>query len=321
MKLQRYEEKSQKIREAFLKLKQEHPERLKRRLDLSFCSQCFGIEDLTESIARLADCGYSYIEVPGNYGGPDSGHHIHLEEILKAMNQYDMKCSGVCPTDFESLAFTTFDYIMKQDVKNHIRGNVAFCKALGGSYYLITAGPCGVPAPGNAGDWERSVKLVREVADCFTENGIKCVIEPVLKAFMPICNNVEEAKQYIRDVDHPGLQHIYGDLQHFLAEEDHIGEAILNCGGQMLCIHIRDTNNGLHIGNGMMDLDTVIRALYLIGFNTEGHFVVGEPNPSAYMQNVPFFSIGIPYPEEAKRRMAAEALEYFREREEEVLAE
>ena len=319
MKLQKYEQKSFQIREEFEKLKSEHPERVKRRIDLSFSSACFGLEPVTESIQRLAELGYQYIEIPGNYGGSYSGHHRNLQEILQTLDRYEMKCSGVCPLTMPGYSLTESDFFGKQRAAEYLIQNVLFCKALGGSYYLITAGPVGMGKPYDSGDYARSVELLRNIADVFVENNIKCAVEPCELGATPFCHNTTEAKQYISDVNHPGFQYIYGDLRHFLRGEAHLGEAIIGCGEQLLCMHLRDTCNQMAVGNGMVDLDTVIRALYLIGFNTEGHYAVGEPLPVGYMDTITGMNFFAPYPEKVCRQMAKETLEYFREREEEIL--
>lgn len=41
-------------------------------------------------------------------------------------------------------------------------------------------------------------------------------------------------------------------------------------------LHLADSNR-CALGDGSMDLDTIIMALYLIGFNQEGRFVTPEP--------------------------------------------
>jgi len=52
MKLQNFEVKNEGIRERFLELKQNHPERLKERLNLSWSNWGFGMEPLEQSAAR-----------------------------------------------------------------------------------------------------------------------------------------------------------------------------------------------------------------------------------------------------------------------------
>lgn len=318
MKLQRYEAISQNIRDEFELQKEKHPERFKRRIDLSFSVPAFGLEPVEASIERLGRLGYQYVELPGNYGGPDTGNQTRLREIKEALETWNMKCSGVCPFTLPGMAFTERDSFGRQRAFDYLKNNVEFCKAAGGSYYLITPGPVGVGHPADSGDYSRSVAFLKEHARIFEENDIRCAIEICHRGAVPFCHNIEEARQYMKDVDHPYVQYIYGDMKHLLAGEPHLGEAIMNCGKQLLCLHLRDTCNGGAIGTGMMDLDTVIRALYLVGFNREGCYAVGEPTASACLRDGGFDPF-IPYPEHIKTEIAQATLEYFREREEEVL--
>ena len=183
---------------------------------------------------------------------------------------------------------------------------------MGGQYCLITPAACTEPLQ-DGGDWLRSASVLHDVGHIFTDHGIKGAIEPVQPSAIAIVQNITEAKQFIRDVDNPGLQHIYGDVDHILHTEDHVGQAILDLGDQMLCLHLRDTNSGLPIGHGMMDVDTIIRALYLIGFNQPGRFVCAEPATKGRM----FVEV----PEDVKIMRARDSIETFREREEAVLSE
>lgn len=320
MKLQRYEVLSQRIKSDFLRLKQEHPERLEQRISLSFSIPAFGLEPVTESIDRLGALGYRYAELPGNYGGRDIGNHIYAEEIRAKLDEWGMACSGVCPFTLPGMAFTERDGFGKQKALDYLQGNVEFCRMIGGSYYLITPGPVGIGAPEDSGAYARSIAFLKENAYIFADNDVKCAIEICHRGAVPFCHTIAEARSYMQEVDHPSVQWIYGDMKHLLAGEPHLGKAVLDCGKQLLCLHLRDTYNGGPIGNGMMDLDTVIRALYLIGFNRDGCYAVGEPTASAYLPDGGFDPF-VPYPEEVKYRIAKETLEYFREREAAVLEE
>lgn len=310
MKRQAWEEKSATIKAAFDKLKAEHPERLQRRIDLSYCCQTFGWEPIPKSIERLAGLGYRYIELPGQYGGPDIGPHVHLTEILRALDKYNMACSGVCTLSMEGFGLNDKNYFHRQMAVDYIRGVVRFARDAGGSYCLLTPAPCPLP-PIDGGDWVRAASTLHDVADIFTECGVKGALEPVQPGQCAIVNNLTEARRFLKDVDHPGFCHIYGDTDHILHTEDHVGMAILDNADLLLNLHLRDTNQGLPIGHGMLDVDTVIRALYLIGFNTPGHFACAEPATKG--------RIFIEVDEETKRMRARDTIETFREREEAVL--
>ena len=310
MKLQKWEEKTLAIKEAFETLKKEHPDRLKRRIDLSYCCQTFGWEPIPKSIERLAKLGYKYIELPGQYGGPDIGPHVHLDEILEALDKYDMKCSGVCQLSMEGFGLNDKNYFNRQRAVDYTRGIVKFAHDVGGSYCLLTPAPCPLP-PIDGGDWIRAASTLHDIADVFTEYGIKGAVEPVQPGQCAVVNNFAEARKFIADVDHPGFVHVYGDTDHILHTEDHVGQAIIDNADLLLNLHLRDTNQGLPIGHGMLDVDTVIRALYLIGFNTPGHYACAEPSTKG--------RIFIEVPEEVKLMRARDTIETFREREEAVL--
>ncbi len=69
------------------------------------------------------------------------------------------------------------------------------------------------------------------MADLFVAaQGARRPIEPIRSAEVSFCHTIADAKRYIAAVDHPGVQHINGDVYHMQAEESHIGEAILEAG-------------------------------------------------------------------------------------------
>lgn len=99
------------------------------------------------------------------------------------------------------------------------------------------------------------------------------------------------------------------------SEEEHIGMAILSAGENLTNLHMADSNRGA-LGNGSLDLDTIIMALYVINFNRPGCYVTPEPLGPG----------GDPYPamfgkpdRVALDKLVNDSATYFREREEQVL--
>jgi sugar phosphate isomerase/epimerase len=146
---------------------------------------------------------------------------------------------------------------------------------------------------------------------------VKGAIEPIRSAEISFIHTVADAKRYIEAIDHPGIAHINGDVYHMQSEESHIGEAILNAGDSLVNLHFADSNR-CALGEGSMDVSTIIRALYLIGHNQEGRFVTfeplgpgGDPYPAMYGK-----------PDKPKLdALVHDSIRYFRECEESVLAE
>ena len=314
MKNQRIDEINNKIKYEFDKIKAESPERLRRRLDLSFSTWVFGMEELEESIERLSRFNVPYIEIGGDYGGRDVGHQADEGKVKELLEKYNVKCSGICGFFSDANALSTNNNFVRQTAREYIIHEVRFCKEIGGTYMLVVPAAVGSSKPYDTSDYARSVKTLRSVADIFIETGIKCAVEPINSAEVCMCSTIREVKQYISDVNHPGVAYINGDIFHMLCGERHISQAIMGAGDMLINLHIEDTNR-LALGNGMMDVDTIIRALYVIGYNQDGRFVTGEPlGPGRNSYDIMYGR----HSAAVKDSLVADTL-YFKEREEELL--
>ncbi len=314
MKPQNFELKNERIRAAFAALKRDHPERLQRRLNLSWSNWGFGIEPLADSAARLERAGIRYIELHGNHYGPDLGYKV--DETLKILGDHGIKVAGVCGMFSADNDLSSNRAIQRQAAIDYLKREIPFTAAVGGSYLLVVPGAVGRPKAYDDVEFERSVETLRLVADLFVQHGVRAAIEPIRSAEVSFVHTVADAIRYIEAVNHPGVQHINGDVYHMQAEEAHIGEAILQAGERLINLHMADSNR-CALGLGAMDLDTIIMALYVIGFNREGCFVTPEPLGPG----------GDPYPamygkpdKQQLDEMVMQTATYFREREEEVLA-
>ncbi len=314
VKPQNFELKNERIRAAFVALKRDHPERLQRRLNLSWSNWGFGIEPLADSAARLERAGIRFIELHGNHYGPDLGYKV--DETLKILGDHGVKVAGVCGMFSADNDLSSNRAMQRQAAIDYLKREIPFTAAVGGSYLLVVPGAVGRPKAYDDVEFERSVETLRLVADLFVQHGVRAAIEPIRSAEVSFVHTVSDALRYIEAVNHPGVQHINGDVYHMQSEEAHIGEAILQAGERLINLHMADSNR-CALGLGAMDLDTIIMALYVIGFNREGCFVTPEPLGPG----------GDPYPamygKPDKKQlddMVMQTATYFREREEEVLA-
>jgi sugar phosphate isomerase/epimerase len=166
-------------------------------------------------------------------------------------------------------------------------------------------------------EFERSAETLKAWGHLFTENGVKAAIEPIRSAEVSLVHTVADAKRYLCVVNHAGVGHINGDIYHMQSEESHIGEAIIDAGDQLVNLHFADSNRAA-LGEGFLDVATIIRALYLIGYNEGKRFVTFEPLGPG----------GDPYPamhgkpDKAKLdALVSTSIRYFREVEEMVLGD
>ena len=102
---------------------------------------------------------------------------------------------------------------------------------------------------------------------------------------------------------------------YMLLEESHLGEAIIDAGDMLTNLHMADSNR-CALGAGSMDLDTIIMALYMIGYNQSGCFCTPEPlgpgrDPYPAMYGKP--------DSEKLDPLVKDSAEYFKRREEALL--
>jgi D-psicose/D-tagatose/L-ribulose 3-epimerase len=309
MKRQNFEIQNQNIIDAFLKMKKDSPEKLKRKLNLSWSNWGFGMEKLEDSAERLHKAGINYIELHGNHYGDDLGYRA--DETLKILGHCGIKVSGVCGMLSNDNDLSSNRAIQRQAAIDYLKREIKFTSEAGGAYLLVVPGSCGRPVAYDDSEFDRSVETLRSCANLFTRYGVKAAIEPIRSAEVSFIHTIAQAQEYIKAVDHPGVQHINGDVYHMQSEEKHIGKAILDAGDQLINLHMADSNR-CALGEGSMDLDIIIMALYLIGYNREGRFVTPEPLGPG----------GAPYPamygkpdKEKLDKLVMQTASYFRERE------
>ena len=314
MKKQNYELKNEKILQDFEELKSSSPAALKNRLNLSWSNWGFGMESLAASAERLEKNGIHYIELHGNHYGSLLGYEH--KETLKILSDHGIKVAGICGMFSADNDLSSNRALHRQAALEYIRRELEFASEVGAGYMLVVPGAVGRPGAYDDTEFERSVETLGKVADLFVEQGVRAAIEPIRSAEVSFCHTVSDAKEYIAAVNHPGVRHINGDVYHMQTEEAHIGEAILEAGEMLTNLHIADSNR-CALGEGALDLDTLIRALYVIGYNREGCFVTPEPLGPG----------GDPYPamygkanKETLDGLVAGTASYFREREQEILS-
>lgn len=264
----------EEITRQFIAEKKKNPHKFEKRLNLSWSNWGFGLEELEVSAARLSQAGLQFIELHGNHYGKDLGYEI--DQTKEILQRYSLAVSGVCGMFSDENDLSSNIPVCQQRAIDYIRREVDFCSAMGGRYLLVVPGSVGRFKAYDDYEFERSVRALRLVADCFTQNKVKAVIEPIRSAEVSLVHTIEDAIRYITAVNHPGVQHINGDVYHMQVEETNIPNAILHAGERLINLHLADSNRGA-LGSGSMDYDTIIMALYLIGFNQEGHYVTPEP--------------------------------------------
>ena len=312
--MQEFERTNVAIREAYLQAKKAEPRRFEPRLNFSWSNWGFGGESLSVSAARLAKAGIKFIELHGNHYGGDLGYRP--AETLKVLADHGITVAGICGMFSPDNDLSSNRGAVRQAAVDYIRRSLDFGKAVAAGYMLIVPGAVGRPGKIDDQEFHRSAETLRLVADKFVETSIKAAVEPIRSAEVSFCHTFDDAVAYIEAVNHPGVQHINGDVYHMLTEESHIADRIRRAGERLTNLHLADTNR-CALGEGMLDLDTIIMALYLINYNRPGCYCTPEPLGPG----------GDPYPAMFGRpepavldELVAKTAQTFRQREEAVRA-
>lgn len=312
MKKQNYEIKSDQIKEKFKELKANKPEQIKADIKLSFSIWMFGREKLDKSFKRLQDAGYNYVELAGNHYLKEFGSD--LNEVKELLKKYDLKVSGACGLYSTEVDLSSDSPYTRKNAVDYVKNEVEFLEELGGKYLILVPSAVGSSGAFDQNAYLRSIESAKIAAEAVKSSPVKIAVEPIRSAEVNLINTVEKALDYIEKIDHPGIKHINGDIFHMLNEEKHLGEAILAADEKLVNLHLADSNRGA-IGMGMTDIDLVIAALYLIGYNQGDKFVTGEPlgvggNPYSLMN------------QEGNERkydfLVKQTRDYFRDREKEL---
>ena len=274
MKRQNGQAKTQAIRTKFLELKSRRPAKLENSFNLSWSNWGFGIEPLEVSAARLEKNGIKFIELHGNHYGPDLGYKPAATRRI--LSDHGIIVAGICGMFSPDNDLSSNRGVHRQAAVDYLNREIQFAAEIGGQYILVVPGAVGRPAAYDGGEFERSLETLGLVADLFLKCKIKAAIEPIRSAEVSLVHTISDARRYIKVMNHPAIACINGDVYHMQSEESHIGEAIMEAGAQLLNLHMADSNR-CALGEGSMDLDTIIMALYLIGHNAQGRYVTPEP--------------------------------------------
>ncbi|MCK5153013.1 MAG: sugar phosphate isomerase/epimerase [Spirochaetales bacterium] len=312
--MQNYEIKSLRIKDAFIKAKKKSPEKFEQTMNLSWSVWMFGTESIDFSLKRLRRSGLKFFELRGDHHTRSSG--LSIEYVKKLISTYEMRISGTCGLFGSENDLSSNNSYIRQRGIDYIKREVEFLESVDGEYMIVVPSAVGRPEALDCSEFHRSVNSLRQCADSFKASGIKAAIEPIRSAEVSLINSVDQALEYIKAVDCESINHINADTYHMLLEESHIGETIMKCKDQLVNLHIADSNRDAP-GSGMIDFDTVIMALYLIGFNTPGHFVTPEPlgpNPNPYTLMNELCDTAV------MDELVKKSISYFREREAFVLS-
>ena len=314
MELQNYEKKDLKIKQKFKSFLQKAG-KIENKIKFSWSNWGFGLEPIEISLRRLKKYNVNYIEVFGNRFGDDLGYNP--EQLKKIIADSGIKVSGVCGMVSRESELSSTSPSVRQRCIDYFKRNIELCKVLDGEYLIFHPGAVGRPEKYDDFELERAIDTINIIADYFVDADVKGAIEPVRADEVSTCHTFQEVVDLINSINHSGIRHIAGDVYHMLHGEEHIGETIINYSDYLVNLHMADTNR-MALGSGMLNLDIVIMALYLIRYNEKNAFCSAEPLGSGAD---PYIQMNGPSDSDMLDKLVKDTASYFYKREALLLEE
>jgi D-psicose/D-tagatose/L-ribulose 3-epimerase len=312
-KYQNYELKNIEIKDKFDGLKKKNSDFFKKKLNFSWSNWNFGVESLIDSVKRLKKFGIDFIELKANKHGDNIGYNA--KEVIKILSDNDIKVSGLCWIYSNDNILSSNRLFVRQKAIEYIKRNIEFGAQVGAKYFLVVAGEVGTNTVKDPTEFYRAVESLQIVAEDFINTGVKCAIEPISSIYTSFCHTFEDVKKIFKEVNVNNLGYINGDVYHMFLGEKHIGQSIVEAGQLLTNLHLSDTIRG-PLGSGILDVDTIIRALYLIGYNNDSCFVTSETVPQVIDL---YAATNAKVESSLLDDVVRDTIKYFREREDAVL--
>jgi len=152
----------------------------------------------------------------------------------------------------ESIRAATRDYLIDQ---------VHFCADVGGKVMIFGSPKQRSLVEGLTREaaWERAARTYSEVMPAAQDRGVTICFEPLAPELTDFINTADEAREFIRTVNHPNFRLIL-DVRAMSTEEKPTPQIIRESAGILRHVHSNDDND-LGPGMGSQDYDGIAAAL------------------------------------------------------------
>lgn len=214
-------------------------------------------------IAKAEQMGFDIFEV-----ALEAPEHTDLKVVQKAFQSSNVKPS-VCGAFGPTRDISSNDRSIQKQGMEYIAACIEAARVwgseiVGGPMYSCVGKARALPDDERKKEWNRSVAVLKELAQEAARSGISLAIEPLNRFEIDMINTVEQAVAYVDQVNEPNVG-IHIDLFHGHIEEKDIGAALRMAGDRLLVVHASENDRGTP-GKGQVRWTEVAEALNDIGY-------------------------------------------------------
>lgn len=217
-------------------------------------------EPLENTVARIAQLGYTHLEIQGT---PES---YDTSEVKSLLDKYGIQCWGSVTLMLEERNMLAKDLTQRQKSVQYVLDLAKMVKQLGGSVISLVPATVGkiIPNARPEEEWEWAVEGIKEVYEYTESAGLKIGIEPINRFETYFLNRGEQALALAEAVG-PNCG-VCLDTFHMNIEEEDMFQTITQVGDRLVNFHVAD-NNRMAPGMGKLDWKKIIDTLKSINYD------------------------------------------------------
>ncbi|MFT6794988.1 MAG: D-psicose/D-tagatose/L-ribulose 3-epimerase [Maribacter sp.] len=217
-------------------------------------------ESLESTMARIADIGYTHLEIQGTPENYDT------KEVKALLDKYQLQCWGSVTLMLEERNMLAKDAAQRKISVQYVLDVAKMVNELGGSVISLVPATVGkiVPDSRPEEEWDWAVEGIKEVYEYTEANGLRIGIEPINRFETYFINRGEQALSLAEAVG-PNCG-VCLDTFHMNLEEEDMFATMKKVGSRLVNFHVAD-NNRMAPGMGHLDWKRIMETLKEINYN------------------------------------------------------
>ena len=219
-------------------------------------------EPLSETVERLARCGYDGLEIDGSPEVHDGA------EVADLLDRHGLALWGsVTLMEHGGRDVLHPDPYVRRGTQAYLEATVDLVADGGGQVLCCVPSTIGKVAPLADADseWAWAVEGLRRLGEYAGERGVRIALEPISRFETYFLNRGEQALYLVDDVDLPNVG-LCLDAYHMTQEEPDMLGAIRAAGDRLFDFHIADSNR-MPAGMGSLDWAGILATLEEVGYD------------------------------------------------------
>ncbi len=229
----------------------------------SYNSLVYYGENISDSIKRVAGCGYDAIEL---YGEPDA---LDTKEVRKLCEEHNIGVSSICSLYTDERDLASPDPSVRKNAVTYIKQVADLAAGVDCPVMIIAPTACmklkGWKDPDEERKW--AVEGMQEGGEYANSVGVGITIEAWNRYETYFLNRLEQCLEFMRELDLENVG-VMGDTFHMNIDEVSIADAYRQAGKHLTHVHLADSNRAAP-GKGHLDFMPILKALKDIDY--QGH--------------------------------------------------